>query len=64
MRYFFSVKLHKVINDRGEITEFAITPDNVDDREPLKDVNFIKKIYGKQFADIAWLIHAFSLMQM
>ena len=49
--YFFGFKLHIVINDRGEIIEFVITPGNVDDREPLKDANFIKKIYGKLFAD-------------
>jgi hypothetical protein len=51
MRYFFGFKLHIVINDRGEIIEFVITPGNVDDREPLKDANFIKKIYGKLFTD-------------
>ncbi len=51
MGYFFGFKLHIVINDRGEIIEFVITPGNVDDREPLKDANFIKKIYGKLFAD-------------
>ncbi|PJB57909.1 MAG: transposase [Bacteroidetes bacterium CG_4_9_14_3_um_filter_41_19] len=51
MGYFFGFKLHIVINDKGEIIEFVLTPGNVDDREPLKDANFIKKIYGKLFAD-------------
>ena len=51
MGYFFGFKLHIVINDKGEIIEFVLTAGNVDDREPLKDANFIKKIYGKLFAD-------------
>ena len=51
MGYFFGFKLHIIINDKGEIIEFVITPGNVDDREPLKDASFIKKIYGKLFAD-------------
>ncbi len=51
MGYFFGFKLDIIINDKGEIIEFVITPGNIDDREPLKDANFIKKIYGKLFAD-------------
>lgn len=51
MGYFFGFKLHIVINDKGEIIDFVITPGNVDDRQPLKDSNFLKKIAGKLFAD-------------
>jgi len=51
MGYFYGFKLYLIVNDKGEIIEFVITPGNVDDREPLKDANFIKKIYGKLFAD-------------
>ena len=53
--YFFGFKLHIIINDKGEIIEFVITPGNVDDREPLKDANFIKKLYGKLFADKGYI---------
>jgi len=28
-----------------------ITPGNVDDREPLKNTNFLDKVFGKLFAD-------------
>ena len=49
--YFFGFKLHIVVNDKGEILNFVITPGNVDDREPLKDPNFLKNIFGKLFAD-------------
>ncbi len=51
MGYFFGFKLHIVVNDKGEIIEFMITPGNVDDRDPLKNVNFLKKLKGKLFAD-------------
>jgi len=51
MGYFFGFKLHIVVNDKGEIIEFVITPGNVDDRQPLKDSNFLKKVAGKLFAD-------------
>lgn len=37
MGFFFGFKLHLVVNDKGEILNFVITPGNVDDREPLKD---------------------------
>ena len=41
MGYFFGFKLHFVINDKGEILSFVVTPGNTDDREPLKDKRFI-----------------------
>jgi len=55
MGYFFGFKLHFVINDKGEILSFVITPGNVDDREPLKDSNFLNKIFGKLFADKGYI---------
>ncbi|HZL12164.1 MAG TPA: IS982 family transposase [Prolixibacteraceae bacterium] len=55
MGYFFGFKLHLVINDKGEILNFVITPGNVDDREPLKNSDFLKKIFGKLFADKGYI---------
>jgi hypothetical protein len=55
MGYFFGFKLHYVINDKGEILNFVITPGNVDDREPLKDKKFIEKIRGKLYADKGYI---------
>ena len=55
MGFFFGFKLHLVINDKGEILNFVITPGNVDDREPLKDSNFLNKIFGKLFADKGYI---------
>ena len=51
MGYFFGFKLHLVINDKGEILNFVITPGNVDDREPLKNSNFLEQVFGKLVAD-------------
>jgi len=55
MGYFYGFKLHLIINDRGEILNFVITPGNVDDRQPLKDESFIRKIFGKLFADKGYI---------
>ena len=51
MGYFYGFKLHFIINDKGEILNFVITPGNTDDRTPLKDKRFIEKIKGKLYAD-------------
>jgi len=36
MGWFFGFKLHLVINTRGEIMSFCLTPGNVDDRRPME----------------------------
>ena len=51
MGYFFGFKLHLVINEKGELLNFVITPGNVDDREPLKNKRFIKNMKGKLYGD-------------
>jgi hypothetical protein len=51
MGWFHGFKLHIIINDKGEILNFTITPANVDDRTPLKTKSFLDKIYGKLYAD-------------
>jgi hypothetical protein len=53
--YFFGFKPHIVINDKGEIIEFVITPGNVDESQPLQDSNFLKNIAGKLFADKGYI---------
>ncbi len=35
----------------GEILNFVITPGNVDDRTPLKNLKFVDCLKGKLFAD-------------
>ena len=44
MGWFFGFKIHLIINDKGEILNFMFTPGNVDDREPLRQENFLKNI--------------------
>ena len=61
MGYFFGFKLHIVINDKGELLNFAITQGHVDDREPLKNKNFIKALKGKLYADKGCLFHLKSI---
>ena len=55
MGWFYGFKLHLVINDRGEIILWRLTPGNVDDREPLKDDCFTDKHFGKLFADSGYI---------
>jgi len=55
MGWFYGFKLHLIINDKGEILSFTITPANVDDRTPLKQEGFIKAIFGKLFADKGYI---------
>ena len=51
MGWFFGFKLHLIINDKGEILNFMFTPENVDDREPLKQGKFLENSTGKPCAD-------------
>lgn len=51
MGWFYGFKLHIVINDKGEIIKYKITSGNVDDRAPLKDETFTKKLFGKLIGD-------------
>ncbi|WP_418988015.1 IS982 family transposase [Bacteroides heparinolyticus] len=55
MGWFFGFKLHLIINDKGEILNFMFTPDNVDDREPLKQSRFVKNVKGKLCGDKGYI---------
>ena len=55
MGWFYGFKLHVVINERGEIIDFLITQGNIDDRQPLKDKSFHRKVFGKIFADRGYI---------
>ncbi len=55
MGWFFGFKLHIIINEKGDIIDFLITQGNVDDRQPLKDKTFHKRVFGKIFADRGYL---------
>ena len=60
MGCFFGFKLHLVINDKGELLNFVITQGNVDDREPLKNKNFVDQLRGKLYADKGYISKALT----
>ena len=47
--WFFGFKLHIVVNERGQILNVTLTPGNVDDRLPVRDL--LSELFGKVFAD-------------
>ena len=53
--WFYGFKLHLIINDKGELLDFLLTPGNVDDRAPLKHMDFHKRIFGKLFGDRGYI---------
>ena len=55
MGWFYGFKIHIIINEKGEIINFMLTPGNVDDRDPLKQQHFVNCIYGKLFADRGYI---------
>ena len=55
MGWFYGFKLHLVINDKGEIIQWQLTPGNCDDREPLKNKKFTERLFGKLFADRGYI---------
>lgn len=55
MGWFYGFKLHIIVNDKGELLDFIISQANMDDRTPLKQENFLKKIVGKLYADKGYI---------
>ena len=47
--WFFGLKIHLVVNTKGEIVRLVITPGNVDDRKPVPDM--MKGISAKLIGD-------------
>ena len=54
--WFFGFKWHLLFNDRGELLNLALTPGNVDDRQPVP--RLVKRLFGKLFADKGYLSQA------
>ncbi len=51
--WFYGFKLHLVVNDRGEILTFNLTPGNVDDRKTVPVMS--KGLFGKLFGDKGYI---------
>lgn len=47
--WFYGFKLHRVVNDCGELLAFYLTEGNVDDRQPVPKL--AKRLFGKLFGD-------------
>jgi transposase len=54
--WFYGFKLHLIVNDRGELLDFVLTPGNVDDRKPVP--RLARRLFGKLFADKGYLSKA------
>jgi Transposase DDE domain len=53
MGWFFGFKLHIVINDKGELIAFKMTPANTDDRIPVDEMT--QGLEGKLFGDRGYI---------
>jgi hypothetical protein len=53
MGWFFGFKLHIIINDKGELLAFKLTPANRDDRTPVPEMT--REIWGKLFGDKGYI---------
>lgn len=56
MGWYYGFKLHLLINERGELLAFQLTPANVDDRTPVADLT--RGIIGKLFGDRGYISQA------
>ncbi len=56
MGWFYGFKLHLVINERGEMLAFYLSPCNVDDRVPVPKL--AKRLFGKLFGDKGYISQA------
>jgi hypothetical protein len=53
--WFYGFKLHPVINDRGELCSFCLTPGNVDDRNADVIDKVCRELKGKRFGDRGYI---------
>jgi len=53
MGWFYGLKLHLIVNDRGEILACQLTPGKTDDRKPVPAL--CKSLFGKLIADRGYI---------
>ncbi|HEX5441717.1 MAG TPA: IS982 family transposase [Ktedonobacterales bacterium] len=56
--WFYGFKLHLVVNDRGELLAFCLTPGNADDRQPVP--RLVRRLVGKLFGDKGYISQALA----
>lgn len=53
--WFYGFKLHIIVNDKGEILSFGLTPGDTDDRNTNLVEKLTKELFGKLFGDKGYL---------
>lgn len=53
MGWFFGLKLHLIINEKGELLNVQLTPGNVDDRKPVRHMT--SRLIGLLFGDKGYI---------
>jgi len=54
--WFSGCKLHLIVNDRGELLSFCLSPGNVDDRQPVPQLaRQARRLFGKLFGDKGYI---------
>lgn len=57
MGWFFGLKLHLTVNERGEITSFLLTPGHTADNNQELMLKLTEKLTGKLYADKGYISH-------
>ena len=55
MGWFYGFKLHLIVNERGELVAFFITPGNVPDNNIETVTKLVKTMHGKLFGDRGYI---------
>lgn len=55
MGWFYGFKLHLVVNERGEITSFMLTPGNVADNNTKLGAKLCARLHGKLYGDRGYI---------
>jgi hypothetical protein len=58
VQWYFGFKLHLIINDKGELLAFQITPGNTDDRVPVPTLT--QNLWGDLFGDKGYISKLWS----
>ena len=53
MGWFYGFKLHLIVNEKGDLLSFKLTPGNVGDRVPVEQMS--SDLFGKLFGDKGYL---------
>ena len=54
MGWFYGFKLHLIINERGDLLGFELTPGNTDDRQPLSEL-LSERFFGNLYGDKGYI---------